>query len=103
MRTPKEVIESNADILNYLTIRLEREIANYELLTYEDLYDEENEDATRHMVWNHGTKSYSIVITPEGMIRYAEPESPQDLIIQITNKINHAFHETWEKILEETK
>ena len=103
MRTPKEVIESNADILNYLTIRLEREIANYELLTYEDLYDEENEDATRHMVWNHGTKSYSIVITPEGMIRYVEPGSPQDLTIQITNKINHALHETWEKILEETK
>ncbi len=101
MKTEQQVIESNAAILDYITIRLEREIANYELMHYEDLYDEENDDATRHLVWNHGTSNYSIVITPEGMIRYADPEIPQNLTIQITNKINHVLHETWERCIME--
>tara|TARA_Y100000401_G_scaffold110948_1_gene108664 strand:+ start:2240 stop:2587 length:348 start_codon:yes stop_codon:yes gene_type:complete len=73
------------DMLEALTWELERSISNYVLQSTQDVIDEDNDLIVRSLEWERGNKSYSIVITPYGQIRYMTKDIPINLIHQVVN------------------
>lgn len=82
--TPEQAGEQ-IDLLDNITIGMEQEISNFELVDVEDMYDEEYDEMVRALKWNRGMKNYSIVINTFGQIRYADRKTPANLIVQMTN------------------
>ena len=69
-------------------MRFEKEIANWELLATEDLFDEEYDEVVRVFNFSRGTKEYFCVINPRCDIRGASQKLPSSLLVDIHNALN---------------
>jgi len=71
--------------LDLLQRNFETDIANYELETTEDIYDEDQDVIVRDLVFTRGMGRHEILVNPYGQIRSCDSDAPPDLIQQIAN------------------
>ena len=69
--------------LDRLQNSLERDICNFALDEWEDLYEEKV--VCRRFVFGRGNTTYEVIVNPVGQIRSMDDRSPIDLIQQIGN------------------
>ena len=90
--------EQHTICLDFIQQHIEDSIFNYALERTEDLYDEEQDQLVRAMIWSVGMSEYGVVITPLGFLKsifQLAPEEeaeengyvPGDLFTAVTNAI----------------
>lgn len=83
-RSPEEK-ELDLVALNAIQEHLEDTIAAYALDRAENLYDEELSQIVRNLMFSQGTRTYQLVICPDGMIRFTDQRFPIPLLMEIHN------------------
>ena len=71
--------------LDLLQRNFETDIANYELETTQDIYDEDQDVIERDLVFTRGMGRHEVLGNPYGQIRSCDADAPPDLIQQIAN------------------
>ena len=86
IRSPEEK-ELDLVALNAIQEHLEDSIAAYALERVENLYDEELSQIVRNLMFSQGTRTYQLVICPDGMIRFTDRRFPIPLLMEIHNAL----------------
>jgi len=73
------------ETLDYVTTSIEDDVSNWALDGVEDLHDIEDDTIVRALFWSRGMKEFPIVITPCGMIKWFHPNTPRELLVQVSN------------------
>jgi hypothetical protein len=89
---PRPVSEKKQDIsaLDGITQILKQFIADHALESHENLYDEENQEILRRLVFSQGTRSYFLVIAPDGYVRLMDHKFPRTLLLDVHNVLMRA-------------
>jgi hypothetical protein len=89
---PRPVSEKEQDIsaLDGITQILKQFIADHALESQEHLYDEENQEILRRLVFSQGTRSYFLIIAPDGYIRLMDHKFPRTLLLDVHNVLMRA-------------
>jgi hypothetical protein len=66
---------------------LESSIADYALENPEDLYDQDQQEILRKLEFSKGTKSFCLVISPDGHWRLINQKFPRLLLMEIHNAL----------------
>ena len=66
---------------------LESSIADYALENLEDLYDQDQQEILRKLEFSKGTKSFCLVISPDGHWRLINQKFPRLLLMEIHNAL----------------
>jgi hypothetical protein len=66
---------------------LEDSIADYALENPENLYDEDQREILRKLVFAKGTRSFCLVISPDGHWRLINQKFPRLLLMEIHNAL----------------
>ena len=74
--------------MDFIQMRFEKGIANWELLTTEDLFDEEYDEVVRVFNFSRGTKEYFCIINPRCEIRGTSQKLSTSLLVDIHNTLN---------------
>ena len=83
----RDINEIENTCLDYIQENLEEDISNYEIISSENLYDDETDIVYRGYTFNRGNEEYKIAISPSGVIKCVSPDIPNFLIIDIANSL----------------
>ncbi len=73
------------DMLDNLHDSYEKYIFNYSLDDWENLSDDNESMMHRNLIFSRGDKDYFVVVNPAGQIITMHPDTPTDLVVQISN------------------
>ena len=75
------------DIIDLKIIQksIRKEIANYELVKSEYLYDDDEDRVYKAFTFNRGINDYEVVIHPDFLIKASTEATPSSLIVEISN------------------
>lgn len=75
-------------MLDFIQLNLEKSISNWEIISTEDVFDEDLDEVIRVLNFNRGTKDYFIVVNPRCEIRGASRKVSNALLVDIHNALN---------------
>ena len=95
--------EQHIMCLDFIQNHIEENVFNYALERAEDLYDEDEDQIVRAMIWSVGISEYGVVMTPLGYLKsifQIAPEEeaeeggyvPSDLFTAVTNAVLDLTH-----------
>jgi hypothetical protein len=84
---PVDEKEDDLTCLDLIQDLLEETIASYALDHAENLYDEEHQQIVRHLQFSQGTRTYRLVIAPDGCLRMMDARFPSALLLEIHNAL----------------
>ena len=79
--------EDDLRALDAIQAILEDSIADYALENPENLYDEDNQEILRKLVFAKGIRSFWLVIAPDGNWRLSNQKFPHLLLMEIHNAL----------------
>ena len=79
--------EDDLRALDAIQAILEDSIADYALENPENLYDEDNQEILRKLVFAKGIRSFWLVIAPDGNWRLINQKFPRLLLMEIHNAL----------------
>ena len=79
--------EEDLRALDAIQAILEDSIADYALENPENLYDEDQREILRKLEFSKGTRSFCLVISPDGNWRLINQKFPRLLLIEIHNAL----------------
>ena len=79
--------EDDLRALDAIQAILEDSIADYALENSENLYDEDNQEILRKLVFAKGIRSFWLVIAPDGNWRLINQKFPRLLLMEIHNAL----------------
>ena len=79
--------EDDLRALDAIQVILEDSIADFALEDAENLYDEDNQGILRKLEFSKGTRSFILVITPDGYWRLLDGRFPRRLLMEIHNAL----------------
>ena len=79
--------EDDLRALDAIQVILEDSIADFALEDAENLYDEDNQEMLRKLEFSKGTRSFILVITPDGYWRLLDGRFPRRLLMEIHNAL----------------
>ena len=79
--------EDDLRALDAIQAVLEDNIADYALENPEDLYDEDQQEILRKLEFSKGTRSFCLVISPDGNWRLINQKFPRLLLMEIHNAL----------------
>ena len=79
--------EDNLRALDAIQAILEDSIADYALENPENLYDEDQQEILRKLVFAKGIRSFCLVISPDGHWRLINQKFPRLLLMEIHNAL----------------
>jgi hypothetical protein len=77
--------EDDLRALDAIQAVLEDNIADYALENPEDLYDEDQQEILRKLEFSKGTRSFCLVVSPDGYWRLTNQKFPRLLLMEIHN------------------
>jgi hypothetical protein len=85
----RPIDEKDLDLtcLDLIQDLLEKSIASFALERSEDLYDEEHKQIVRNLMFSQGTRTYNLVIAPDGDFRMVDRRFPIQLLAEIHNAL----------------
>ena len=83
----REINDNENTCLDMIEETLETDITSYELISSENIYDDEIDIVYRGYTFNRGNEEYKIVISPTGVIKCVSTDIPNQLIIEISNSL----------------
>ena len=83
----REINDNENTCLDMIEETLETDIASYELINSENIYDDEIDIVYRGYTFNRGNEDYKIAISPTGLIKCVSTDIPNQLIIEISNSL----------------
>ena len=83
----RQINENENCCLDFFQYSLEQDISNYEIISSENVYDDETDIVYRGYTFNRGNEDYKIAISPSGLIKCVSPDIPNFLIIDIANSL----------------
>ena len=84
---PIDEKELDLTCLELIQDLLEKTIASDALDHAEDLYDDEHQQIVRNLNYSQGTRTYRLVIAPDGCLRMLDPRFPAALLLEIHNSL----------------
>jgi hypothetical protein len=79
--------EDDLRALDAIQAILEDNVADYALENPENLYDEDQREILRKLEFSKGTRSFCLVISPDGNWRLMNQKFPRLLLIEIHNAL----------------
>jgi hypothetical protein len=79
--------EDDLSALDAIQAVLENNIADYALENPENLYDEDQREILRKLEFSKGTKSFCLVVSPDGHCHLMNQKFPCLLLMQIHNAL----------------
>jgi hypothetical protein len=80
--------EGSRFMLDFIQSNLEKSVSNWEVVSTEDLFDEEMDEVIRVFNFNRGIKTYFIVIDPRFGIKATSSKISWSLLIDVHNSLN---------------
>ena len=84
---PVDEKELDLTCLDLIQDLLEETIASCALDHAENLYDEEYHRIVRYLQFSQGTRTYRLVIAPDGCLRMLDARFPTALLLEIHNAL----------------
>jgi hypothetical protein len=79
--------EDDLRVLDAIQAILEDSIADFALEDAENLYDEDNQEILRKLEFSKGTRSFNLVIAPDGYWHLLDGRFPRRLLMEIHNAL----------------
>ena len=95
----RDINELENTCLDYIQENLEEDISNYEIISSENLYDDETDIVYRGYTFNRGNEEYKIAISPSGLIKCVSEDIPNNLIIDISNSLIYMLNSLYYEML----
>jgi hypothetical protein len=73
------------ELLIRLGHTIEESIFDYEMILYEPILDEENDEIYGRYIFNKGVKEFNILVTTDYEIKLIEKNIPRKLLLDISN------------------
>ena len=84
---PVDEKELDLTCLDLIQDLLEETIPYHALDHAENLYDEEHQQIVRCLVFSQGTRTYRLVIAPDGCLRMLDARFPTSPLVEIHNAL----------------
>ena len=75
-------------MLDFIQLNLEKSVSNWEIISTEDLFDEEMDEVIRIVNFNRGIKTHFIVVNPRCDIKATSSKISWSLLIDVHNCLN---------------
>jgi hypothetical protein len=86
MDTAKET--GNQFLLDFIQMKFEKDITNWELVSTEDLFDEERDEVIRVFNFNRGIKNNFVIVNPRCYIKGISHKISNSLLVDIHYSLN---------------
>ena len=80
--------KAQVKLLDRIQDSIEQSISNWEVVTTEDLFDEETDSVLRAFTFSRGTREFLVIVNPTFGIPYQSKKCNTDLLTQIFNVLN---------------
>jgi len=75
-------------MLDFIQSKLEKSISNWEIVSTEDLLDEDQDEVVRVLNFDRGTSDPFIVVSPKCFIAGTSSKIPSSLLVDVHNTLN---------------
>ena len=92
MNNYREITENECNCLDLIQDCLNEDIAAYEIISSENVYDEDEDNVYRGYTFNRGNEEYKIAISCSCQIKCVSENIPNFLIIDIANSLTYLLN-----------